>query len=100
MTAQQSQKPKSRTDGKARVTKKAQLIRMLQSKTGSDIAALSKKLGWQSHTTRAALTGLRKTGYEIAAVKSEDGKPTRYRITSEPEVKRQNSGSAKGAYAR
>lgn len=100
MTAQQSQKPKKTAAGNVRNTKKAQLIRMLQSKTGSDIAALSKKLGWQSHTTRSALTGLRKAGYEIAAAKSEDGKPTRYRITSEPEAKRQNSGSAEGAYAR
>ena len=100
MTAQQSQKPKKRIDGKTRVTKKAQLIRMLQSKTGSDIAALSKKLGWQTHTTRVALTGLRKAGFEIAATKSENGKPTLYRIAAEPDAKRQTSGSAEAAHAR
>jgi|SRR6056297_1250477 len=100
MTAQQSQEPKKPTKGKGRTTKKAQLIRMLQSKTGSDIAALSKKFGWQSHTTRAALSGLRKAGYEIAATKSEDGKLTRYRITAEPESTRQNSGPELAANAR
>lgn len=100
MTAQQSQKPKKTAAGKVRTTKKAQLIRMLQSRTGSDIAAISKKLGWQSHTTRAALTGLRKAGYEIAATKSEDGKPTRYRIMAEPDVKRQTSGSPEATHAR
>jgi predicted ArsR family transcriptional regulator len=99
MTAQQSQDPKKTTKGTGRTTKKAQLIRMLQSKTGSGITAISAKLGWQSHTTRAALTGLRKAGYEIAATKSEGGKPTRYRITAGPESKGPNSGSAKVANA-
>ncbi|MCZ0814024.1 MAG: DUF3489 domain-containing protein [Pseudomonadota bacterium] len=68
-----------------RTTKKEQLIRMLSGKAGSDVAALSRKLGWQSHTTRAALSGLRKAGYEIAAEKSNAGKPTRYRITAAPD---------------
>lgn len=49
--------------------------------------------------TRAALTGLRKAGFEIAATKSEDGKPTRYRITAEPDAERQTSGSAEVAHA-
>ncbi|QFT93921.1 hypothetical protein FIU86_13810 [Roseovarius sp. THAF9] len=99
MTAPQSQKPKKTTTGKFRTTKKAQLIVMLQTKTGSDIAAISKKMGWQTHTTRAALTGLRKAGYQIAATKSDDGKPTRYRIAAEPEARLHNSGSAEAAYA-
>ncbi|MHA7828514.1 MAG: DUF3489 domain-containing protein [Roseovarius sp.] len=54
-------------------------------KAGSDVAARSQKLGFQSHTTRAALSGLRKAGYEIAAEKSNAGKPTRYRITAAPD---------------
>lgn len=49
-----------------RITKKDQLIRLLGSKSGRDIKSLSAKLGWQQHTTRAALSGLRKAGYEIA----------------------------------
>ena len=66
-------------------TKKQQLIRMLNGKTGADVATISDKLGWQQHTTRAALTHLRKAGYEVAAEKPADGKPSRYRITGTPE---------------
>ena len=68
-----------------RQTKRQHLIRLLSSKTGADVAAISGKLGWQQHTTRAALTHLRKAGYAIAAEKPTDGKATRYRITGTPE---------------
>ncbi|MCU9849533.1 DUF3489 domain-containing protein [Defluviimonas sp. WL0024] len=69
--------PKS---GIKRVSKKDQLIRMLSTTTGADVATISRKLGWQPHTVRAALTGLRKAGYEVAAETSGQGKPARYRI--------------------
>ncbi len=72
---------------KSRVTKKVQLIRLLKSKTGANVEAVSKKLGWQRHTARAALSGLRKAGFEIAAEKPKNGKPTRYRIIVEPSGK-------------
>ena len=65
-------------------TKKAQLIQLLTRKTGADVATISNKLGWQSHTTRAALTGLRKAGFEISAEKPGEGKPLSYRITAQP----------------
>jgi len=57
---------------------------MLTRKAGADVATISGKLGWQSHTTRAALTGLRKEGFEISAEKPGDGKPSCYRITASP----------------
>ena len=38
----------------------------------------------QPHSTRAALTGLRKDGYTIERVASEPGQPTRYRIAGTP----------------
>lgn len=82
--------PKPRTNNartEPRLTKKAQLIRMLSTKMGTDVVAISKKLGWQSHTTRAALTGLKKAGYEISSEKRENGKDRRYRITGEPKPK-------------
>ncbi len=44
-------------------TKKAQLMQLLTRKTGADVATISEKLGWLPHTTRAALTGLRKAGF-------------------------------------
>lgn len=67
-----------------RMTKKQQLINMLGGKAGADVATVSKKLGWQSHTTRAALSGLRKAGYELTAKRPAEGKPARYRITAAP----------------
>ncbi len=65
-------------------TKKAQLIQMLTRKAGADVATISDKLGWQSHTTRAALTGLRKAGFEISAEKQGQGKPLSYHIKAQP----------------
>lgn len=65
-------------------TKKAQLIQMLSRKAGADVAAISEKFGWLPHSTRAALTGLRKSGYELDAENPGNGKPLRYRITSKP----------------
>ncbi len=69
------------TSGNRRqVTKKAQLIKLLGRKSGADIVALSDKLGWQQHTTRAALSGLRKAGYEVIRETPTNGGPAKYRI--------------------
>lgn len=83
-------KPEKRTpdakrgSGSRRKTKKDQLIRMLLAKTGADIATVSKTLSWQPHTTRAALSGLRKAGYEVVGEQAGEGRPTRYRIVASP----------------
>ncbi len=66
-------------------TRKAQLIRLLERKAGVDAATISAKFSWQPHTTRAALSGLRKAGYVIAAEKPKCDKPARYRIATRPE---------------
>ncbi|MEM9429597.1 MAG: DUF3489 domain-containing protein [Pseudomonadota bacterium] len=68
---------------KPRKTKKAQLIRMLSTKSGADVEVISSKLGWLNHTTRAAITGLKKAGYEVSSEKVS-GKPTRYRVVCDP----------------
>ncbi len=65
-------------------TKKEELIQLLTRKSGADVATISKTLGWQTHTTRAALTGLRKAGYEVLGEKPDEGKPKRYRISATP----------------
>ena len=65
-------------------TKKAQLIQLLTRKAGADVPTISDKLGWLPHTARAALTGLRKAGFEISAEKPGEGKPLSYRITAQP----------------
>lgn len=46
-------------------SKQALLIEMLHAKTGATLDALVDATGWLPHTTRAALTGLRKRGYAI-----------------------------------
>jgi predicted ArsR family transcriptional regulator len=63
-------------------TKKAQLIQMLTRKAGADITTISDKLSWQTHTTRAALSGLRKAGYAVVGEKPGEGKATRYWISA------------------
>lgn len=72
------------TQSAKRKTKKAQLIQLLTRKAGADVATISAKLGWLPHTTRAALTGLRKAGFTISSEKAEEGKPLIYRITARP----------------
>ena len=74
-------RPTSKTSN---LTKKTRLISLLSKKAGTDIASISEKFGWLPHTTRAALSRLRKAGYEITSVKAGTGKPTKYRITSAP----------------
>ena len=68
----------------ARSTKKEQLIKLLGTKSGADIKTLSDKLGWQQHTTRAAMSGLRKAGYEVAGEKPSKGGLSKFRILSVP----------------
>lgn len=67
-----------------RVTKKAQLINHLDVQAGITVAELSDALGWLPHTTRAALTGLRKAGYIIEATKSAEIRASSYRIIQHP----------------
>lgn len=67
-----------------RTTKKDQLIKLLGTKSGADIKSLSEKLGWQQHTTRAAMNGLRKSGFSIIGTKPARGGLARYRIHSSP----------------
>jgi hypothetical protein len=69
----------------ARITKLSQIRTMLVSPSGASLATLCKATGWQSHSVRAALTGLRKAGNSIEKGKAGDG-TTLYRITSGPEA--------------
>jgi len=69
---------------KPRQTKRARLIGMLKAPKGADVSQISHKLGWQQHTTRAALTGLRKAGFTIERTTSDGGGASCYRITAEP----------------
>lgn len=62
--------------------KKDQFVGLLRTKTGVDVKALSAALGWQPHTVRAALTGLRKAGIAVEKMPARDGELTRYRINA------------------
>jgi hypothetical protein len=58
-------------------SKQARLVSMLSVRRGATIDKFSKAMGWQPHTTRASLTGLRKRGYQI---ERSENKPARYSI--------------------
>lgn len=76
-------KPRPRASSNG-TTKKAQLIQMLSRKSGADVTTIGAKLGWLPHTTRAAVSGLRKSGFEITLGEPGTGKPSRYHIIAQP----------------
>lgn len=67
-----------------RTTKRDRLVRLLKASAGREIATLSRELGWQPHTTRAALTRLRRAGYTIEKLPRQNNGGSRYRIAGEP----------------
>ena len=68
----------------SRPTKRNRLVRLLKASAGREIATLSRELGWQPHTTRAALTRLRQAGYAIEKLPPQNNGGSRYRIAGEP----------------
>ena len=62
----------------ARQSKSATVIALLQRDDGATLAELIAATNWLPHTTRAALTGLRKKGHAID--RSKRGEDTCYRI--------------------
>lgn len=64
-------------------SKLAQVIKLLTAARGATLDALVKATDWLPHTTRAALTGLRKRGYRVEKEKRADGQ-TVYRIVGSP----------------
>lgn len=48
-----------------RVTKAAKLLALLQAGTGASLEDMTDLTGWQPHTVRAAMTGLKKKGHVI-----------------------------------
>jgi len=62
-------------------SKLAEVIALLGRKQGAGMEELTSTTGWLPHTTRAALTGLRKRGYAIERSRSEQGGSV-YRIVT------------------
>ena len=65
---------------RSRATKGDCLVQLLKARAGKDIATLSTELGWQPHTTRAALSRLRKAGYAVERLPRSEAGGARYRI--------------------
>ncbi|MEL6104119.1 MAG: DUF3489 domain-containing protein [Pseudomonadota bacterium] len=68
-----------RPNAPANGTKEARLVRALSSK-GKTLAQLATLLEWQPHTTRAAMTRLRKRGYIIDRIPKTDRSAARFQI--------------------
>jgi hypothetical protein len=76
-------------------SKLLQVIELLQRDDGATIDELIAATGWLAHTTRAALTGLRKRGYLVAINRSDNERGSFYRIKAEsgdPHVARSAQG--------
>ena len=56
----------------ARPSKVAAVLDLLRRAEGATLAEMVDATGWLPHTTRAALTGLRKKGHAIAKGKRND----------------------------
>ena len=70
-------------------SKLAAVVGLLQRESGATLAELITATHWLPHTTRAALTGLRKRGYEVALTKAKDERASAYLIAG-------NSNKARG----
>ncbi len=66
------------TTAEARPTKQAAILNLLRRAKGASIGDLTSAIGWQAHSVRAALTGLRKRGHDIE--RSVESGASRYRI--------------------
>jgi hypothetical protein len=60
-------------------TKQALFLQRLEG-TGASVPDLMKATGWQSHTVRAAMTGLRKRGFQIERVEPAGEGKALYRL--------------------
>jgi hypothetical protein len=65
----------------ARPSKKASIVALLERPDGAAISDLTDATGWQVHSVRAALTGLRKEGKELVRAKDAAG-VTHYRLAA------------------
>ena len=75
-------RPGSKLQGATPRKTKASLMReMLEGEGGANLDDLCKATGWQPHTVRAALSGLRKAGHVIDRTRDDAGKSI-YRVTA------------------
>jgi hypothetical protein len=72
----------ARHRSKLTTTKRAQIIGLLQRRRGASLVELTEVTGWQAHSIRAALTGLRKQNVRVDRSRDKQGGSV-YRIVTE-----------------
>ena len=68
------------TDQPKSGSKRALILTLMQREGGASLADLAAATGWLPHTTRAALTGLRKSGVAIVRSRDAQAASSVYRI--------------------
>lgn len=77
---EEDSRPAPATDPAGKPASKIQkVIDLLERPDGTSLDELISATGWQPHTTRAALTGLKKKGYSVSSDKV--GEVRRYRVS-------------------
>ncbi len=71
--------PRSTSRKSMSQTKAGAILSQLRRPNGATIAHLRKATGWQAHSIRATLTGLRKQGHDVRRGKNAKG-VTMYRV--------------------
>ncbi len=81
MTPKNSAKNATKTNAKS-TPRQTELRKRLKRKSGATVAELQKTFGWQPHSVRAAISGLRKAGDTIERVSFPRGNA--YRLVRRP----------------
>ena len=71
--SQASDKPDTTSNAEPRTTKASIVKALLCGEGGAALNHLCSATGWQPHTCRAFLTGLRKKGHSVSKTKGDDG---------------------------
>jgi Protein of unknown function (DUF3489) len=77
-------------------TKLARILELLQRDRGATLKELIAATDWLPHTTRAALTGLRKRRYPVTIERSDKERGSAYRIRSDEPMDVEQGGSPSG----
>jgi hypothetical protein len=73
-------------------TKLARVLELLQRDCGATLEELIAATDWLPHTTRAALTGLRKRGYAVTIDRSDKERGSTYRARSDETIDVEQAG--------
>jgi Protein of unknown function (DUF3489) len=74
-------------------TKLARVLELLQRDCGATLEELTAATGWLPHTTRAALTGLRKRGCSVTIDRSDKERGSTYRAQSDQTINVEQTAS-------